>query len=67
MDSLKENWSPNSCNFFTVYRTFMYDGTNFRHFFPSNDSFHPENEGFLAIIGSIFDCGTSAQNTVFQE
>ena len=38
----------------------MYDGTNFRHFFPSNDSFYPENEGFLAIIGSIFDCGTSA-------
>ena len=29
-------------------------------FFPSNDSFHPENEGFLVIIGSIFDCGTSA-------
>ena len=46
-----------------MYRTFMYDGTNFRHFFPSNDSFHPENEGFLVIIGSIFDCGTSAQNT----
>ena len=26
---LKDNWSPNSCNFFPVDRTFMYDGTNF--------------------------------------
>ena len=32
-------------------------------FFSSNDSFHPESEGFLVIIGSIFDRGTSAQNT----
>ena len=41
----------------------MYDGTNFRHFFSSNGSFHPENGGFLVIIGSIFDNGKSAQNT----
>ena len=33
--------------FFTVYRAFMCDGTNFLHFFSSNDSFHPENEGFF--------------------
>ena len=38
----------------------MYDGTNFLHFFSSNNSFHPENKGFLVIIGSIFDRGTSA-------
>ena len=49
--------------FFTVYRAFMCDGTNFLHFFSSNDGFHPENEGFFMIIGSIFDRGTSAQNT----
>ena len=29
-------------------------------FFSSNESFNPENEGFLVIIGSLFDCGTSA-------
>ena len=29
-------------------------------FFSSNKSFHPENKGFLVIIGSIFDRGTSA-------
>ena len=29
-------------------------------FFSSNHSFHPENKGFLVIIGSIFDRGTPA-------
>ena len=44
----------------------MYDGTDFRNIFSSNGSFHPENGGFLVIIGSIFDNfdnGRSAQNT----
>ena len=42
---------------------FMYDTTNFHHFFSSNESSHPENEGFLVIIGLIFDCDKSALNT----
>ena len=29
----------------------------------SNDSFRPENEGSLVIFDSLFDRGTSAQNT----